>query len=63
MNWKNKRIDAINRQIERKGKYGNRPAIVENYIDEQNKRKLLKELKNSKLITEHTRVIFILALS
>ena len=37
MNWKNKRIDAINRQIKRKGKYGNIPAIAENYIDEYSK--------------------------
>ena len=34
MNWKDKRINAINRQIKRKGKYGNIPAIAENYIDE-----------------------------
>jgi len=34
MNWKDKRINAINRQIKRKGKYGNRPAIAESYIDE-----------------------------
>ena len=34
MNWKDKRINAINRQIKRKGKYGNMPAITENYIDE-----------------------------
>ncbi len=50
MNWKDKRINAINRQIERKGKYGNRPAITESYIDEHyniinSKAKTKKEYK------------------
>ena len=50
MNWKDKRINAINRQIEKKGKYENRPAIVENYIDEHyniinSKAKTKKEYK------------------
>ena len=50
MNWKDKRINAINRQIKKKGKYGNRPAITESYIDEHyniinSKAKTKKEYK------------------
>ena len=41
------------------GFLGSRNILKLYYIDEQHKRKLLKELKNNKLITEHTRVIFI----
>ena len=38
---------------------GNKNILKLYYIDEQHKRKLLKELKNNSLIEDHTRVIFI----
>ena len=38
---------------------GDKNILKLQYIDEQHKRKLLKELKNSKLISEHTRIVFV----
>ena len=58
------RIEIVEKVNENGSNFlGSRNILKLYYIDEQHKRKLLKELKNSKLITEHTRVIFILALS
>ena len=55
------RADEIVEKVNENGSdfLGSRNILKLYYIDEQHKRKLLKELKNSKLITEHTRVIFI----